>query len=64
MDVELHVEGMVCEACVQSVERALARLGDGVLSADVRLGSASVRYEPTLLSEAQVLEGNSLLRWS
>jgi copper chaperone CopZ len=55
---ELVIDGMTCGACVRSVESALARLPAGaVCSSSVSLGHARVCYVPTLLTDAQLLEG-------
>ena len=57
---ELAIEGMVCEACVGTVQHALSQLPPGaLLSADVTLGRARVRYAPRLIAEAALLEGAS-----
>jgi copper chaperone CopZ len=61
---ELVVEGMSCGACVRNVEAALRLLpGGGVRHAAVTLGAASVQYDPSILSEAALVEGALALRW-
>ena len=57
LERRLVIEGMVCSACVQSVESALLRIGPAILSSTVSMGSAEVRFDPALLTEAQLLEG-------
>jgi len=52
--VDLHVEGMTCDACVRVIERKLARV-QGVNSARVNLetGHALVEYDDAGFGDAQ-----------
>ncbi len=55
----IAIDGMSCGHCVRQVEGALRRL-EGVLVRAVRVGEASVAYDPTSTSEkeiAQVIQG-------
>ena len=55
-EVILRVEGMSCQACAQSIERALRRT-DGVADAHVNFatGSATVRYHPSRASVTDLI---------
>lgn len=54
--VEVRIEGMSCGACVGGVQAALDRLPSGAVRASsVRVGSASVTFDPSLISEASLL---------
>jgi Cu+-exporting ATPase len=57
--LELEIEGMTCNACVHSLQSALARLPPGLRSSRVTLGHASVRFAQHLVSAAQIAEGAS-----
>lgn len=52
--VELRIGGMSCGHCVSSVRKALSEL-DGVRVEDVRIGSASVAYDPARASVQDVV---------
>ena len=43
--VQLTIEGMTCEHCVRAVRGRLEKT-DGVRVDDVKVGSASVEYDP------------------
>ncbi len=43
---EFTIEGMSCQHCVMAVKKELAKV-QGVEIRDVRIGSASVRYDET-----------------
>lgn len=45
-DLTLKVEGMSCQHCVMSVEKALNSL-EGIHSSDVSVGSVTVAYDET-----------------
>jgi copper chaperone len=47
------IEGMTCNHCVMSVRKHLAQL-EGLEVEDVQIGSATVSYEDTKLSQAVV----------
>ncbi len=51
----LKIEGMTCGHCVMSVKKALTTL-DGVTVQDVRIGSATVEYDPAMTSPASIAE--------
>ena len=61
MERQLAITGMVCGACVRSVESALQRIGPAILSSTVSMGGAEIRFDPALLTEAQLVEGACLL---
>ena len=52
--LELEIEGMSCGHCVAAVSEALGSL-DGVNVEAVRIGSASVEYEPGVVSPAEIV---------
>jgi copper chaperone CopZ len=43
----IPITGMSCGGCVDSVRNALSKIG-GVTDAQVRIGSATVTYDPAL----------------
>lgn len=49
----IAVQGMSCGHCVAAVKGALARL-DGVEVRDVKIGSATVAYDPAKVSTDQI----------
>ncbi len=51
--IELEIEGMSCEHCVAAVTEALDEL-PGVSVDAVRLGEASVSYDPNQVSPEQI----------
>ena len=56
METNLSVQGMMCDACVGHVTRALTAL-DGVQAANVDLDAAqaAVTYDPAKVSLSQML---------
>ena len=52
--LELDIQGMSCGHCVAAVSEALGSL-DGVNVEAVRIGSASVEYEPGVVSPAEIV---------
>ena len=53
--LDLRISGMSCGHCVTSVRKALSEL-DGVQVEDVKVGSASVAYDPERASAQDVVE--------
>ncbi len=51
----LSITGMSCGHCVSAVSTALKGL-EGIVAADVRIGSATVDYDDAKLSPAQVAQ--------
>lgn len=45
-DVKLHVQGMSCEICVMSIERALREIG-AEAKADLDNGEVTISYDST-----------------
>jgi copper chaperone len=43
-DVTLKIEGMSCQHCVKSVEKALLTM-EGIRSAEIAVGSATMAYD-------------------
>jgi copper chaperone len=54
-ETTLLIEGMSCQHCVMSVQKALAAL-DGVKSLEVSLGTAKVAYDDTRITRATLEE--------
>ncbi|XP_063926939.1 copper-transporting ATPase 1 isoform X3 [Zophobas morio] len=56
-ECRIHIEGMTCKSCVQSIEGMLSTQ-KGVTSVSVSLSDKEgvVRYDPALISPAQVVE--------
>ena len=52
--LELDIQGMSCGHCVAAVSEALREL-DGVSVEAVRIGSASIDYEPQVVSPDQIV---------
>ncbi len=52
-DVTLHIEGMSCGHCLNAVNRALASV-PGVEIQSVQMGRATVRYDETQTTPAQL----------
>ena len=52
--LELEIQGMSCGHCVAAVSEALGEL-EGVNVEAVRIGSASVEYEPDVVSADQIV---------
>ena len=53
--LHLTIEGMTCEHCVRAVDGRLRRT-PGVDVANVAIGSAQVRYDPTITSVDEIAE--------
>lgn len=53
--VTLTIDGMTCGHCVGSVDRALKELA-GVTVEQVRIGQATVSYDPATASTAQIAQ--------
>lgn len=53
--VTLTIDGMSCSHCVGAVTRALEQL-EGVRVDEVKIGSASVSYDPTATSTARIAQ--------
>ncbi len=54
----MKIDGMTCGHCVSSVDKALKKI-DGVTVEKVAVGSATVSYDPTAVSEARIAEAVS-----
>ena len=55
MEIHLKIEGMVCSACAESIERAVSRLnGVTEVSVDLATELASVIYDERAISEAEL----------
>jgi copper chaperone len=50
---KIEIGGMNCDHCVAAVRKGLARL-PGVVVREVRVGAASVSFEPSRTSSAQI----------
>ncbi len=53
--LHLTIEGMTCEHCVRAVDGRLRRT-PGVEVANVAIGSADVRYDPTITNVDEIAE--------
>jgi copper chaperone len=53
--INLKIDGMTCGHCVSAVDKALKSI-DGVTVENVAVGSATVSYDPTAVSEARIAE--------
>ena len=51
----LNISGMSCGHCVGRVTRALASIG-GIEVEDVKIGSATIGYDPAATSPARIAE--------
>ncbi|MDF0725650.1 cation transporter [Cytobacillus sp. S13-E01] len=53
----LHIEGMTCKGCVQTVERAILDL-NGIERAlvDLEKGNAFVQYDSNVVTEQKIKE--------
>ena len=51
--ITMKIEGMTCGHCVSQVRKALEGL-EGVQIEEVKVGAATVAYDPTGTSEAQI----------
>jgi copper chaperone len=53
--IKLKIDGMTCGHCVSAVDKALKGI-DGVTVENVAVGSATVSYDPTAVSEDRIAE--------
>ena len=53
--LELKIDGMTCGHCVSAVDKALKKI-DGVTVEKVAVGSATLSFDPTAVSEARIAE--------
>jgi copper chaperone CopZ len=53
--INLKIDGMTCGHCVAWVGKALKKL-DGVNVESVAVGSATVSYDPAVISEQRIAE--------
>lgn len=53
----VHIEGMTCKSCVQTIESAILKL-DGIERAlvDIEKGNAFVQYDGKIVSEPKIKE--------
>ena len=51
---EIHVEGMVCQSCVQNIEQNLSKVSGVSVSLEEKL--ARVAYDPVLTNSQQLAE--------
>jgi copper chaperone CopZ len=60
----LQVQGMTCEGCAETIERALKR-HKGVRDVDVdwALGIAQIAFDPELTDEEKILRDRVFQRW-
>jgi len=50
----IKIDGMTCGGCVNSVARALSRIG--LEQADVRIGEARVEYDEATMGRERIVE--------
>ncbi len=55
MTTTLIIEGMTCQHCIRSIERALAKI-DGVTVDAVDIGSATVTYDEAAMNTDRFAE--------
>ncbi len=51
----LEIRGMHCDHCVATVRRELARI-PGLTVREVRIGSATLRFDPAVVSGSRISE--------
>lgn len=51
----LTIEGMTCQHCIRSIERALAKI-DGVTVDAVEIGSATITYDEAIVNTERFAE--------
>jgi len=56
--VRLVIEGMTCAHCVRAVRNRLAAT-PGVEVADVQIGTADIRYDPSTVSTSEIQDAIS-----
>ena len=49
----IPIAGMSCDGCVNSVRRALS-MSSGVTDAEVRVGEATVKYDPEITNPEEL----------
>jgi copper chaperone len=54
-ETTLRIEGMSCGHCVGQVRKALAGI-DGLQIQEVKVGQATVTYDPNLIELAEIVE--------
>ena len=55
LTLEIPIAGMSCGGCVASVSNSLSKIA-GVSNADVKIGAATVIYDPALTNPAAIRE--------
>lgn len=55
METQIRIDGMSCGHCVAGVKRALASV-EGVAVHDVRVGAATVSYDPARVTPEEITE--------
>jgi len=53
--LELHIDGMSCDHCVRAVRNALQQV-NGVTVEQVKVGSATVTYDPARATRQEIVE--------
>jgi copper ion binding protein len=53
--LELHIDGMSCDHCVRAVRNALQEV-NGVTVEQVKVGSATVTYDPARATRQEIVE--------
>ena len=56
--ITMKIDGMTCGHCVSAVDKALRKV-DGVAVEKVDIGSATVSFDPSAVSEARITEAVS-----
>jgi copper chaperone len=51
--LHLEIVGMTCEHCVRAVRNRLATT-NGVEVTDVQIGTANIRYDPSMISTGEI----------
>lgn len=54
-EITLQIDGMSCGHCVSQVRAALARI-DGLQIREVKIGQATVTYDPNLIEADEIVE--------
>ncbi|HEX2965131.1 MAG TPA: heavy-metal-associated domain-containing protein [Syntrophorhabdaceae bacterium] len=52
-ETSVKIEGMSCQHCVMAVKKALGGV-PAVIQSDVQIGSASVKYDESKISESDI----------
>ncbi len=53
--ITMKIDGMSCGHCVSAVDKALKKL-DGVSVENIGIGSATISYDPSAVSEQRIAE--------